>query len=254
MHGSDMEGQKEKRKDGGSINKLQEMIVELEENVHRSDLEDKLLQALKNKEQAIGEDTTDEQIEEEIGQVIMEQMIGMLTADTPDSDPESNPDLEDSIQVVRKVFADKDLHYQEYQHQKGVRAFMLNMTSKGRKLHVKVYLEAFPKVCRIDAIYPFVADAALVYPLCEKMLQENYPRRFGALQYDSRDGELSYRYSFPITHGLHEDDFRTVLMAVLATADSSFEAVRQFAVGRFRKPQRDEIISKAQRLIIELDQ
>lgn len=254
MHGLDMECQKEKRKDGGSMNKLQEMIVELEENVHRSDLEDKLLLALKAKEQEMDENSSEEEVEEEIGRIIMEQMIGMLAPGSLDGDPETNPDLEDSIQVVRKVFADKDLKYQEYEHQKGVRAFMLNMTSKGRKLHVKVYLESFPRVFRIDAIYPFVADKALVYPLCEKMLQENYPRRFGALQYDSRDGELSYRYSFPITHGLYEDDFQTVLKAVLATADSSFEAVRQFAVGRFRRNQRDEIISKAQRLIIELDQ
>lgn len=236
------------------MNKLQEMIMELEENAHRSDLEDKLLQALKEKELELSEDFSDEQVEEEVGRVIMEQLIGMLAGGNQEDTLDGDPDLEDSIQTVRKFFADKDLKYHEYQHQKGVRAFMLNTTSKGRKLHVRIYLEAFPKVCRIDAIYPFVADEALVYPLFEKILQENYPRRFGALQYDAEDGELSYRYSFPITHGLHEDDFQTVLMAVLATADSSFDVIRQFAVGRFRRNQRDEIISKAQRLIIELDQ
>lgn len=232
------------------MNKLQEMIADLEMNEARSEEENALLKALKAKALEMGEDISEEEAEEAVGRTIVEQLLGMVTS----GDSEEIPELEDSIQVVRKVFGDKDLKYQEYQHQKGVRAFMLNMTSKGRKLHVKVYLEAFPRVCRIDAVYPFVADAALIYPLCEKMMEENYPRRFGALQYDARDGELSYRYSFPITHGLYEDDFSTVLMAVLATADSSFEAVRQYAVGRFRRNQRDEIISKAQRLIIELDQ
>lgn len=236
------------------MNKLQEMITQLEENVHRNDLEDRLLQALKDKEQELDEDSSEEEVEEEIGRIILEQMIGMLTPDAPEGEAAMHPELEDSVRVVRDVFAEKGLKYQEYDHQKGVRAFMLNMTSKGRKLHVKVYLESFPRVCRIDAIYPFVADSALIYPLCQKMMEENYPRRFGALQYDARDGELSYRYSFPITHGLYADDFSTVLMAVLATADSSFEAVRQYAMGRFRRNQRDEIISKAQRLIIELDQ
>lgn len=230
------------------MNKLQEMIAQLEENAGRSDLEDQLLQALKEREQEL-EDATEEQIEEEITQVLMAQLLGAIAAD----EQENDPDMEDSIQVVRKVFQEKGLHFQEYQHQKGVRAFMLNVVGQGKKLQVKVYLEAFPKVCRIDAVYPFVAEEKLLYPLCEKMLQENFPRRFGALQLDTRDNELSYRYSFPITHGLYEDDFRTVLMAVLATADRSFDVVRKFAVGRLSREQRSEIISKAQQLIIELN-
>ena len=103
-------------------------------------------------------------------------------------------------------------------------------------------------------MYPFQADREFVYPLCEKLAKENYPRRYGALQYDAEDGELSYRYSFPIRHGLHEDDFVAVLMAVLASAHASFDMVRQYAVGRFRRAEREDIICRAQKLIIELDQ
>ena len=68
------------------------------------------------------------------------------------------------------------------------------------------------------------------------------------------DGELSYRYSFSIRHGLHEDDFQNLLMAVMASAYASYDVVRLYAVARFRRPERDAIICQAQKLIIELDQ
>ena len=118
---------------------------------------------------------------------------------------------------------------------------------------MRVYLEDDPRVCRIDAVYPFLAEPEFAYPLCEQMVKENYPRRYGALQYDGSDGELSYQYTFLITHGLYKDDFRTAFMAVVASANDSFDVVKQYAVGRFRRVDRDEIICKAQRLIIDLD-
>lgn len=99
----------------------------------------------------------------------------------------------------------------------------------------------------------FQVDRVFAYPLCEKMAAENFPRRFGALQYDARDGELSYRYSFPITHGLHKDDFRTVFVAIIASANASYDMVKQYTVGS-RRPTREEITCRAQELIIELDQ
>lgn len=74
------------------------------------------------------------------------------------------------------------------------------------------------------------------------------------MQYDARDGGLSYRYSFPITHGLYKDDFRTVFVAIIASANASYDVVKQYAVGGFRRPTREEITCRAQELIIELDQ
>lgn len=72
-----------------------------------------------------------------------------------------------------------------------------------------------------------------------------------------KDGDpnwVSYRYSFSVKHGLHEDDFRNAFMAVLISAHASYDVVKQYAVGRFRRADREEIICKAQKLIIELDQ
>jgi len=240
------------------MNKLQEFIEKLEMDTDRSELNEKLLQMLLDKEQELGVDPSEEEVEQAVKQVVSEHLMYALKRKLSEDDSEDEDvwgeDMEDNMRVIRNVFDDMDLHYRDYVHQKGVRAFELGVTNNGKTLRMKVYLEASPKVCRIDAVYPFQADRVFAYPLCEKMASENFPRRFGALQYDARDGELSYRYSFPITHGLHKDDFRTVFVAIIASANASYDVVKQYAVGRFRRPTREEITYRAQELIIELDQ
>ena len=240
------------------MNKLQEMIASLEADSDRGEWNDRLLEKLQEKQLELGDNVSEEEAEEAVGEIVKEVLQEALQDVLPglnDADEEDwSETMEEAIEVVHRLFRQKNWKYRDYTHQKGVKAFELGLRENGKLLRVKVYLEAGAKVCRIDAVYPFQAEREFIYPLCEKLAKENYPRRFGALQYDAEDGELSYRYSFPIRHGLHEDDFRAVFMAVLASAHASFDVVRQYAVGRFRKAERDAITCRAQKLIIELDQ
>lgn len=240
------------------MNKLQELIEKLEADHDRGEINEKLLQTLLDKERELGANPSEEEAERAVKQAISEHLMHALkrklSEDDFDDEDVWNEDMDENMQIIRTVFNDMDLHYREYVHQTGVRAFELGVRNEGNILRMKVYLEASPKVCRIDAVYPFQVERVFAYPLCEKLAAENYPRRFGALQYDERDGELSYRYSFPVTHGLHKDDFRTVFVAIIASANASYDAVKQYAVGRFRRPVREQITCRAQELIIELDQ
>ena len=241
------------------MNKLQEAIAKLEADENRSELNERLLQMLQEKQQELGGDISDEEADEAVGEVIKEHLLEALREVVPhveedDEEEDWDETMEEAMEVIHRVFRKRSWKYRDYIHQRGVKAFELGIRENGKLLRVKVYLESSAKVCRIDAVFPFQAERDFAYPMCEKLMKENYPRRFGALQYDERDGELSYRYSFPIRHGLHEDDFQTVFMAVTASAYASYDAVRQFAVGRFRKPERDAITCRAQKLIIELDQ
>ena len=239
------------------MNKLQEMIATLEADDDRGEMNDRMLQMLREKQRELGDDISDEKAEDATAEIlakILMEALGDAIPNLEDADEDVwNETMQEAINVVHRVFRERNWKYRDYTQQKGVKAFELGLREDGKLLHVKVYLEAITKVCRIDAVYPFQAEREFVYPLCEKLAKENYPRRYGALQYDAEDGELSYRYSFPIRHGLHEDDFRTVFMAVLASAHTSYDVVKQYAVGRFRKPDRDKIICQAQKLIIELD-
>lgn len=162
-------------------------------------------------------------------------------------------DMEDSMELIRGVFEDMELQYREYEQQRGVYAFELGVSEDDKRLCMKVYLESDPRACRIDAVYPFRAEPEFIYPLCAQLAKENYPRRYGALKYDESDGELSYQYSFPMTHGLHEDDFHDVFVSVLLSANSSYDVVKRCAIGRFQRAGQEEIIHKAQKLIAELD-
>lgn len=240
------------------MNKLQDMIATLEADDDRGEWNDRLLQKLREKQQELGDGISEEAAEEaveEIVKVVLQEALQDAIPHLNDAAEEDwNETIQEAIDVVHRVFRKKNWKYRDYTQQKGVKAFELGLRENGKLLRVKVYLEAIHKVCRIDAVYPFQAEREFVYPLCEKLAKENYPRRYGALQYDAEDGELSYRYSFPIRHGLHEDDFMTVLMAVMASAHASFDVVKQYAVGRFRRAERDAITCQAQKLIIELDQ
>lgn len=241
------------------MNRLREQIAVLEAQTDRNELTERLLHTLREKETQLGVAPTEEEVDQAMQEALAENLRyalkGMMSSSqNSDGEDEWDEEMDKNMETVHGVFRDMDLHYHDYVHQPGVRAFEMNVTNKGRKLRVKVYLEASSRVCRIDAIYPFEAEAAFAYPLCEKLAKENYPRRFGALQYDTRDGELSYRYSFPITHGLYEDDFRTVFIAVLGSAHASYDVVKQYSVGRFHRADRDAITCQAQKLIIELDQ
>ena len=240
------------------MNKLQEMIATLEADDDRSEMNDRLLQLLREKQMELGDDVSDDKAEDAAAEIVARLLMETLGDGIPDLEETDedvwNETMQEAVDVVHRVFRKKNWKYRDYTQQKGVRAFELGLREDGKLLHVKVYMEALTKVCRIDAVYPFLAEREFAYPLCEKLAQENYPRRFGALQYDAKDGELSYRYSFPIRHGLHEDDFRSVFMAILASAHASYDVVKQYAVGRFRRAERDAITCSAQKLIIELDQ
>lgn len=240
------------------MNKLQEAIAKLEADSDRSELNEKLLQMLLEKQQELGGDISDEEAEAAAGEVFKEHLLEALKSVVPHVEDDTEEEdwsetMEDATEVVHRVFRKRNWKYHDYIHQTGVRAFELGIRENGKLLRIKVYLEASPKVCRIDALYPFQAEPEFAYPLCEKLLKENFPRRFGALQYDAKDGELSYRYSFSIRHGLYEDDFQNLLMAVMASAYASYDVVKLHAVGRFCKSDRDAIVCRAQKLIIEMN-
>ena len=246
----------EEKKEEPKMNKLQAEIAKLEAETDHNGVNELLLRMLYAKAEELGEDPSDEEAEEAVNQVRTELLMQILRrkqaaeADHYDWDE----DTRENMALIRSIFADMEVRYREYVPQQGVYAFELGLTTDGKKLNMKVYLEEDPKVCRIDAVYPFQAEPEFVYPLCVKLAAENYSRRYGALQYDASDNELSYRYSFPVKHGLYEDDFRSAFLAVVASAHASYDVVKQYAVGRFCRADREEIICKAQKLIIELDQ
>ena len=250
------------------MNKIQEAIEKLEANPNRSDLEDKLLEMLQQKQAELGEDATEDEIEEGLRQVIKDhlmfalrhKMLGHGHSGDDDDDDDNDDDVDyaahqENIRLVREVFQQMDLKFRDHSPigRKSIRIFELGVDEDGKRLRMKVYLEASAKACRIDALYPFAADESIAYPLCEMLAKQNYPLRFGGLKYDARDGELSYSYSFPTANGLHRNDFERMFLTVIAAAYKQYDTVRTYANGRFRKDVRQQIVDKTQTLLNEID-
>jgi len=236
------------------MNRLQKEIERLEEKDSRGKADELLLRLLYAKQEELGADPSDDEAEEAVTQVRKELLMRVLSSRSTVEAEQWDENTVSCMERVRGVLDGMELRYREYVQQPGVYAFEFGLGTDGKKLQIKIYLEAEPRTCRIEAVYPFLAEPEFAYPLCAKLAQENYPKRYGALQYDPSDQELSYRYSLPIRHGLYEDEFNTVLMAVVVSANATYDTVKQYAIGRFRRPEREEIICKAQKLIVELEQ
>lgn len=162
--------------------------------------------------------------------------------------------LESAAESVRAVMARKKWKYSESKIRADYVKFELNFNCDSCKIKMRVYVETNPNACRIDAILPITGDQIYEYPLCKLLVKENYSRRYGAFQYDERDGEITYRYSFSTQAGLDGTVFEKAFIAVLNTADDCFPKIRRCAVGRFTSAETDEIINKVNALITDLDE
>ena len=238
------------------MNILEEVIAKVTAEEDRDEMKERLLQRLLDKQQELGADASEQEAQDATKEVFLAYMRDLMSAQAAqeaDDEVVWDEQMEDAMDAVRGALRKAGWRFWEYSPQAGVRTIEMGTSEDDKRLQVKIYLEAEVKDCRIDVIFPFAAEKVLAYPLCEKLMEECYPRRFGALCYDSRDGELSYRYSFPIMRGLDEEEFEKIFMMVMLSAYASYDTVRQYAMGRFSKAERSRIIRRAQNLIIELD-
>lgn len=110
-----------------------------------------------------------------------------------------------------------------------------------------------PRCIRIQAVLPTSADQTFDYPLCKAIAKLNYPKRYGALQYDERDGEVCYEYSYPITHGVFKDDFKMLFGIVTSSATDEYKMLRNYCAGKFSRTEVRDILIKVNDLVNELN-
>ena len=149
------------------------------------------------------------------------------------------------IDQIRNILHEIGLHFCDFEIKEGVHAFESPLCVDKKWLVVKLYVESDPKMLRMDVTYPFFAKKTLAPFLCEKLIKENYPRRFGALLYDESDGELVYQYNLPMVLGLHKDEFLAVFMALTKGALDSYDTVFRYAQGTFDEREKKILAARA---------
>lgn len=158
-----------------------------------------------------------------------------------------------SRKQITEFFDSEDWLYREIITRPDLIAWELGMSGDHFNVRMRVAAEAYPRVCRINAILPVSVDPVYDAILCREILKLNQPLRYGAFQYDESDGELSYRYSFPTQNGLYSDDLSRVFMAVLLTAKENFLKLQKYAVGKFTRAEEKQIQDYVARLARELE-
>lgn len=233
-------------------NKLDEVIEQFKEA--NGGKEDAIIRALMAKRDELGEDPSDEDVSKAVQECIVSQLAGALgtNGDNVELTEEDRAFVEVATLQVKELFSSEGWHYSERILRPDLVVYELGFGLQGCNLRMRVHIENNPKVCRIDAYLPITADSTYEYVLCKAIAKENYPRRFGALQYDEKDGEVSYRYSYPITHGVEIDDLKRVFLAVASSAADSYETIRKCCVGKFKSKEINDILNKVNKLVSDL--
>lgn len=231
-------------------NKLEELIQQVRED---QDSPEGLLELLEDTQKKLPEGASEAEIDEALHKALMEHMVSRLGEDSDVSiSDDDRKYMDQTVNLVKEVFAEEHWRYSEDSLREDLHIFDLGFGIHGCRLRMRVYIEADPRVCRIDAILPVNADSTYEYVLCKKMVKANYPKRFGALHYDENDGEMSYRYSFPTTHGLYKDDLKRVFLTVASSAAGDYEEVKKCCVGKFKAKEVNEILKNVNRLVSDL--
>ncbi len=65
--------------------------------------------------------------------------------------------------------------------------------------------------------------------------------------------KVSYRYSFPIAHGVYMDELEQVFLAVQHTAASNYAEILKHCVGKYKIKELSDILKKTDALVADLN-
>ena len=216
--------------------------------------ENKAISLLREIKDKVPEDASDEDILTIIEEHLRKGIAS--TIDEPDIGlSDKDKEIKDNAVSTVKEFMDENhWRYRVEDIREDLTVFDLGFITKGVTLRAKVFVEANPLVCRINASLPITCDPKFALPVAKVLNDVNFPRRFGCMKLDSRDGEISYEHSFLIRSGLHKPDLKTYFHAVINSATIDFDKIRRYCVGKFKNPEVDELINNISELVDEINE
>lgn len=159
-----------------------------------------------------------------------------------------------AAETVREALTGIGWKYSEKDQSGGKKEFRVWFSVGGTTFLTTIILAVSPKTCRIEAVYPITADPVYEYILCRKMAVFNRLVNLGAMQYDSRSGEVSFKYIYSIKNEFDEEDFIKILLDIAGVAATGYEEIRKCCVGSFRHDEVDRILSEVDSLVSDLSE
>jgi hypothetical protein len=215
-----------------------------------------LIESLEALKRELGENPSDSEISEGIRKTLRRQSQASAVDDDEivELSEEDKARLAKAVSEVRKYLDEDDWRYTEHRpNRPDIVVFEMGYTVDKCSLRLRIQIETNPDLCRFYVTLPITADPTFEYPLCKAIAAKNYNTALGALQYDEDDGEVSFKYAFPIMFGIHKDEFMRMLAYVTQTAAKSYDDIRRICVGRFKSREINEILKKVEVLITDIN-
>ncbi len=233
---------------------IQELIKKVQESDLSAATKEALIQALHDQEAELSPDASQEEISEAIARAMARAAASVAL--TGDASYLTGPDHDYIAGIsdqVEAFFRKKDWKYDAHDYDSdGDRLFTLSFNVEFCSLRVRVLLEQELRVIRIEAILPVKCESLYDYLVCKAIVKDNYSKRFGALHYDERDGEVSYRYSYLVRHAFHEDEFERYFRAVIGSADDAYPLVSKLCVGKLKRKELNDVLEHINALVEDL--
>lgn len=234
-----------------SLDKLIEQIeTDSQSKETMSDLLDELVDARNSMD-----DPSDEKIADSLVSKILKKYVEEAISSTDDEIEVDTEYMEKTSAAVEEAFKSQGWeNYGKRNRRSDLLQYELGFNVNNTVLRIIVVVEDAPKRIRFHAILPITGEKTYEYLLCKAIVDENKKYIYGAFQYDRDDGELTYQYSYPITHGFYRDDFLRIMHAIIRTAvdDDAYSAIKKAAQGRYKRKEREDILRQLEPLVEDL--
>lgn len=210
---------------------------------------------LKQKQEELGENLTQEQQKAAVQECLKVHTAMVrkgVFGNTDNMTEEEEKFFSESLAVVKEFLDENKLSYRMTGNRSRYKVFSFEMQMPAANLHMKIAIGLDPRSCRVDAELPITADKSYEYLICRAICEENYMKRYGAFQYDETDGTLSYRYCFPITHGLYKDDLEKIFLSVAQAGELGHKTLKKHCVGKYKDDELESILEKLNVLVSEI--
>ena len=238
------------------MTKLDELIGQIQTDPNANDTIRELLDQLLKAREAMHNPADDDEAEQVLAQVLQKHMESIIGENSEEFSEESAKFMAETTDAVEKAFASQGWrNIAKRSISNTLIQYELGFTIDNTSIRVGVFVEDMPKRIRIRATLPFVGEKTYEYLLCKAIADANRRFVYGAYNYNQDDSEITYEYSYPITHGFYEDDFLTLFHTVIRTSihKEMFPIIKKAAQGRYKRAEREEIKKSLAPLVIDLE-
>ena len=239
------------------MTKLDELIEQLQSDSQAKEAMGDLLEELITARSVMNDPSDEKEADEIAGKLLQKYLEGAIGA-MVDSDEAVEADakyMEKTADAVEEAFASQGWkNFSKRSRRSDLLQYELGFNVSNISLRIVVFVEDKPKRIRVHAALPIGGDKAYEYLLIKAVVDANKRFIYGAFQYDRNDGEITYEYSYPVTHGFYKDDFLQIVHAVIRTAvdDDAYPAIKKAAHGNYKRKEREEILKSIAALVEDL--